>query len=42
MTFSTEGYEYKVYTTRACEEGAEVGLIFRPEDIHVMKKEGQW
>ena len=32
----------KVSTTRACEEGAEVGLIFRPEDIHVMKKEGQW
>ena len=42
VTFSTEGYEYEVSTTRACEEGAEVGLIFRPEDIHVMKKEGQW
>ena len=42
VTFSTEGYEYKVSTTRACEEGSEVGLIFRPEDIHVMKKEGQW
>ena len=42
VTFSTEGSEYKVSTTRACEEGAEVGLIFRPEDIHVMKKEGQW
>ena len=42
VTFSTEGYEYKVSTTRACEEGAEVGLIFRPEDFHVMKKEGQW
>ena len=42
VTFSTEGYEYKVSTTRACEEGAEVGLVFRPEDIHVMKKEGQW
>ena len=42
VTFSTEGYEYKVSTTRAGEEGAEVGLIFRPEDIHVMKKEGQW
>ena len=42
VTFSTEGYEYKVSTTHACEEGAEVGLIFRPEDIHVMKKEGQW
>ncbi len=38
VTFSTEGYEYKVSTTRAAEEGSEVGLIFRPEDIHVMKK----
>jgi ABC-type Fe3+/spermidine/putrescine transport system ATPase subunit len=42
VTFSTEGYEYKVSTTRASEVGAEVGLVFRPEDIHVMKKEGQW
>ena len=42
VTFSTEGYEYQVSTTRACQEGAEVGLIFRPDDIHVMKKEGQW
>ncbi len=41
MTFSTEGYEYKVSTTTRL-RGAEVGLIFRPEDIHVMKKEGQW
>ena len=23
-------------------EGEQVGLVFRPEDIHVMKKEGQW
>ncbi|MBQ9459650.1 MAG: ABC transporter ATP-binding protein [Oscillospiraceae bacterium] len=38
VTFSTEGYEYKVSTTRAAEDGSEVGLIFRPEDIHVMKK----
>ncbi len=38
VTFSTEGYEYKVSTTRAAEEGAEVGLIFRSEDLHVMKK----
>ena len=38
VTFATEGYEYKVSTTRAAEEGSEVGLIFRPEDIHVMKK----
>ncbi|MFQ6975803.1 MAG: hypothetical protein ACLRSD_01315 [Oscillibacter sp.] len=42
MTFSTEGYEYKVSTTHAFEEGEQVGLVFRPEDIHVMKKEGQW
>ena len=37
-----EGYEYKVSTTHAFEEGEQVGLVFRPEDIHVMKKEGQW
>ena len=24
------------------EDGEQVGLVFRPEDIHVMKKEGQW
>ncbi len=41
VTFSTEGYEYKVSATRAAEEGSEVGLIFRPEDIHVMKKGGR-
>lgn len=41
VTFSTEGYEYKVSTTRAAEEGAEVGLIFRPEDLHVMRKGGR-
>ena len=40
VTFATEGYEYKVSTTRAAEEGAEVGLIFRPEDLHVMKRGG--
>ena len=38
LMFATEGYEYKVSTTRAAEEGAEVGLIFRPEDLHVMKR----
>ena len=32
----------KVSTTHAFEEGDQVGLVFRPEDIHVMKKEGQW
>ena len=42
VTFSTEGYEYKVSTTHAFEEGEQVGLVFRPEDIHVMKEEGQW
>ena len=42
MTFSTEGYEYKGSTTHAVEVGEQVGLVFRPEDIHVMKKEGQW
>ncbi len=42
VTFSTEGYEYRVSTTHAFEEGEQVGLAFRPEDIHVMKKEGQW
>ena len=42
VTFSTKGYEYKVSTTHAFEEGEQVGLVFRPEDIHVMKKEGQW
>ena len=41
VTFATEGYEYKVSTTRAAKEGAEVGLIFRPEDLHVMKKGGR-
>jgi hypothetical protein len=39
VTFSTEGYEYKVSTTHAYEEGEQVGLVFRPEDIHVMKKD---
>ena len=39
ITFSTKGYEYLVTTTRALEDGDEVGLSFRPEDIHVMEKE---
>ena len=41
VTFATEGYEYKVSATRAAEEGAEVGLLFRSEDLHVMKKGGR-
>ena len=36
VTFATEGYEYKVYTTDKYEVGDEVGLTFMPEDIHVM------
>ena len=39
ITFSTKGYEYLVATPRRYEEGEEVGLSFRPEDIHVMEKE---
>ena len=42
VTFATEGYEYRVATTKAFAEGSEVGLTFEPEDIHVMEKEGQW
>ncbi len=39
VTFATEGYEYKVDTTDFHPEGAEVGLTFTPEDIHIMSKE---
>ena len=39
ITFATEGYEYKVDTTDKYEVGDEVGLMFGPEDIHVMKKQ---
>ncbi|MBQ3071741.1 MAG: polyamine ABC transporter ATP-binding protein [Oscillospiraceae bacterium] len=42
VTFSTKGYEYQVSTTRKLEIGSEVGLRFRPEDIHAMKKEGHF
>ena len=42
VTFSTEGYEYQVSTTHHFEEGEQVGLVFAPQDIHVMKKGGQW
>lgn len=38
VTFSTEGYEYLVSATRPYYEGTEVGLSFKPEDIHLMKK----
>jgi len=38
VVFSTEGQELKVRTTDFVEEGAEVGIKFGPEDIHVMKR----
>lgn len=38
VTFSTEGYSYKVDTTDCYEVGSGVGLDFAPEDIHIMKK----
>ncbi len=40
VTFNTEGYQYKVDTTDKFEEGQVVGLMFEPEDIHIMKKQG--
>lgn len=39
VTFATKGYEYKVDTTDKHEAGEEVGLIFEPEDIHIMSRE---
>lgn len=38
VTFMTAGREFKINTTDYVEEGAEVGLTFYPEDIHVMRK----
>jgi len=38
VTFTTAGREIKVRTTDFTEEGAEVGLTFAPEDIHVMHR----
>ncbi|MBF0579741.1 ABC transporter ATP-binding protein [Erysipelotrichaceae bacterium RD49] len=40
ITFWTTGREFKIHTTANVKEGAEVGLDFKPEDIHVMEKEG--
>ena len=40
VTFKTEGYEYKVDTTDKYEVGDEVGLMFVPEDIHIMERQG--
>ena len=38
ITFSTKGREIKVETTDMIEEGQRIGLIWEPEDIHVMRK----
>ena len=38
VTFKTAGYQYKVDTTDLYHEGDEVGLMFTPEDIHIMSK----
>ncbi len=40
VTFATEGHQYKIDTTDKYEVGEEVGLMFQPEDIHIMKKGG--
>ena len=39
VTFATKGYEYKIDTTDKFEVGDEVGLMFQPEDIHIMSRE---
>ena len=38
VTFATQGREYKVETTSHHEVGDKVGLLFGPDDIHVMHK----
>ncbi len=38
ITFATKGREYKVETTSVREPGDKVGLLFGPDDIHVMHK----
>ncbi|MCI5774709.1 MAG: TOBE domain-containing protein, partial [Erysipelotrichaceae bacterium] len=40
ITFSTMGRELKVHTTDYQEEGAKVGVMFAPEDLHIMSKMG--
>lgn len=42
VTFKTEGYQYVVDTTDKTEVGDEVGLLFEPEDIHIMSKRGSY
>lgn len=38
VTFKTEGYEYRIDTTDKAEVGAQVGLNFTPDDLHIMRK----
>lgn len=38
VTFRTEGYEYKVDTTKETNVGDAVGLKFTPDAIHIMSK----
>lgn len=38
VTFKTDGYEYKIETTKEQTEGEKVGLRFDPDDIHIMRK----
>lgn len=40
VTFKTEGYEYKVDTTDEYQVDEVVGLMFSPEDLHIMSKGG--
>jgi spermidine/putrescine ABC transporter ATP-binding subunit len=42
VTFKTEGYEYMIDTTDKHEVGEEVGLLFGPEDIHIMSRKGSY
>ena len=39
VTFRTEGYEYKVDTTKETKVGDSVGLKFTPDAIHIMSKQ---
>lgn len=39
VTFKTQGYEYKVDTTKETKVGDAVGLKFTPDAIHIMEKQ---
>ena len=41
ITFSTQGRELKIETTRQLKEGERIGLTWHPDDIHVMGKMGK-